>query len=74
MIRQRLIVGVSVVAAMASGAIGTYRLASAATVDRYVFQPIPIAPAGTLAPNASVTVWMTATAAGVSNPATSGWL
>lgn len=74
MIRQRLIVGVSMVAAVAGGAIGTYHLASAATVDRYVFQPIPIAPAGTLAPNASVPVSLTATAAGVPQPATSVWL
>jgi hypothetical protein len=74
MIRQRLIVGVSVAAAVASGAVGTYRFASAATVDKYTFTPAPIASAGSLAPNASVPVTVTATASRVPQPGIAVWL
>ena len=67
MIRQRLVVVVAVLAAVAAGTLGTFHSAGAATVTKYVFAPNPIAAAGSLTPT-SPAVTITVTADAVTTP------
>ena len=72
MIRQRLVVVVALLAAIAAGAVGTLHSAGAATgtADKLVFSPNPIALAGSLAASATQAITVTATIGGAAdNPA-----
>ncbi|MDQ6846612.1 MAG: hypothetical protein M3019_03390 [Candidatus Dormibacteraeota bacterium] len=62
MVRQRFVIALAVLAAVAAGGFGTFHQSAAAgPVAKYVFSPKPIAPAGTLALGASaISVTVTA--------------
>src|SRR5450631_1365646 len=68
MTRQRFIVAVAALAAIAGGGFGTFHRSAAAitfpVVDKYTFVFTPIAPAGSLAAGATTPITLTATDVG----------
>jgi hypothetical protein len=76
MIRQRFVVAVAALVAIAAGGFGTFHHSAAAgTVDKYTFTPKPFATAGTLtATSAPISVTVTATSVGAPVPSAVVWL